>query len=143
MLAVVDAKALILCADEDGGDDVASDEDAEHGIVDVGILDGVKDGEEDESEGADDGEDDCANGQALLNARSIVRQTALVSEVALKNESNVEDDDSDCGAGDEQRLQAGGANVGDVCDVLIRSHTIMILRFAIRYPHQQHGKKSS
>lgn len=47
VLAKVDPKPLVLCADEDGADDVAGDEEEEEAVVEAGMAEGVEDGEED------------------------------------------------------------------------------------------------
>lgn len=47
MLAEVHPEALILGADEDGANDIASDKEEEKAIVKVRIVEGVEDGEQD------------------------------------------------------------------------------------------------
>lgn len=59
MLAEMHAEALVLGADEDGADDVASDEQEEEAVVQMRVMESVEDGEEDQAAGSCDGEDDC------------------------------------------------------------------------------------
>ena len=59
VLAEVHAKSLVLCADEDGADDVAGHEEEEEAVVQARVVERVEDGEEDEAAGSCDGEDDC------------------------------------------------------------------------------------
>lgn len=59
VLAEVHAEALVFCADEDGADDVAGDEEKEEAVVHAWVVQGVEDGEEDQAAGSGYGEDDC------------------------------------------------------------------------------------
>ncbi len=53
------AETLVLGADENGGEDVAGDEEEEETVVEVGVVEGIEDGEEDEAGGAGYGEENC------------------------------------------------------------------------------------
>ena len=46
----------------------------------VWIIDSIENRQEDESTGSNNGENNGTDGQALLHARSVVRQSSLVSE---------------------------------------------------------------
>ena len=78
-LAEVHAQPLVLPADEDGGYNVAGDEEHEEAVVEVRVAEGVEDGEEDEACGAGDGSDDCADAVNLLPDRGVGCEFARVS----------------------------------------------------------------
>lgn len=58
MLAEVTAKALVFGADENGGDDVAGDEEEKEAIMESGMADGVEDGQKDQAGSSKNGEED-------------------------------------------------------------------------------------
>ena len=47
MFSEMDSQALVFGADEDGGDDVAGNEEEEKAVVEFGVVESVEDGEED------------------------------------------------------------------------------------------------
>lgn len=53
MLAVVDAKALVFPADEDGRYDVSENEDSQKDIMQLVVVFAIEDGEEDETSRTD------------------------------------------------------------------------------------------
>lgn len=65
MLAVVHAEALVFGAHEDGGEDVAGDEEEEETVVQFWVVQGVETGEEDQTEGAGDGEENWTSYQTM------------------------------------------------------------------------------
>lgn len=52
------AETLELPADENGGHEIAQDEEEEEDIVELWVAEGVEAREEGQADGADDGEDD-------------------------------------------------------------------------------------
>lgn len=66
MLSMVDSQTLVLGADTNGADDVASDEEEEEDIVEFGVLSDVEDGQEDKTGTSDGGEDHGEAGEDLF-----------------------------------------------------------------------------
>lgn len=121
VFAVVDSEALVFGADEDGGDDIAADEDDEHGVVDVRVADCVEDCEEDQAGGSDYGEDCREYRQDLLSPVVILRQPPRMPQPPLGNECHIKHHHRNRTARDKQRLAPiPRTNVTDVCYVLIR-----------------------
>lgn len=118
VVAVVDAQPLVFGAQEDGRENVATDEDQEESVVQVGVVVRVEDGEEDETEAAAYGEEDGEAGQNLLGRGRVGGKATAVSEPALSHEAQVEEDGGDDGAGDEERFQAKSPDVTDIGDRL-------------------------
>ena len=71
VLAEVHAEALILGANEDGADDIASHEQQEKASVKARMVESIEDGEEDQAAGSGDGEDDCDDGISMKVSRSL------------------------------------------------------------------------
>lgn len=82
----MDAEALVLCADEDGADDVADDEDDEAVVVDARVAVGVEDGQEDEANGADDARNNGDDAEALLPPARVWSELAAMAQPALGDE---------------------------------------------------------
>ena len=61
-------------------------------------------------------------GENFLSHAQILRQTPCVSQPTFRCEGEVEKDGGNAAACDEERLQALGADVGDVRYVLIFAH---------------------
>jgi len=93
MLAVVDTEPLVLSANEDGGDDVANDEDCEEDVVERAVVDVVEDGEQDQAGCTSDRGNDAKNGQDLLPVGGVWGELAQMSQPPLCNEGNIESDD--------------------------------------------------
>ena len=66
MLPKVYAEALVFGTDENGGDDVAGDEEEEKAVVQVRVVQGVVAREEDKPEGAGDCEEDWTKSNIVL-----------------------------------------------------------------------------
>lgn len=139
MLSIVNAEALILGAEEDGGEDETADEDEEEAIMESVMSICVKDGEEDEACGASDGEDDGEDGEDFLRGAGIGDQSARVSKPAFGHEAQVKGNRCDDAAGDEQRLEPVGSDVGNVGNVLALFHA-GVLRRAADFPMNEHGE---
>lgn len=104
VLAISDTKTLVFGADENGGHDVAGDEDGEESIVEMRVPQGVEDGEQDEACRADDRGNARDDGEDLLRAGRIRRQSTVVTKPALGEECEVERYDGHGGHGDEERF---------------------------------------
>jgi len=102
VLAEVDAEALVFGADEDRGDDVSCNEDGKHCLVDIREASGVEDGQENQAKTTDDGETSGEAGEDLLRDVVVFGQATLVSQPALQEEGQVEQDDHRRAPCDEQ-----------------------------------------
>ena len=76
----------------------------------------------------------------LLRDRSVRRQFAVVPQIALRREGEIEEDGRDDAAGDEERFEALGADVGDVGYVLAAVEGCVV-RVAFGEPGYQHGEE--
>ena len=79
VLAVVDAEPLVGRADEDGGEDVAGQEEEEEAVVQVRVVVGVEDGEQDEACGSADRGHDGEHGEDFLRPGGVGDETTRVS----------------------------------------------------------------
>jgi hypothetical protein len=111
VLAVPYAEALVLPANEDRGDDVATDEDAQEDVVQFVVVLAVEDGEEDEACGAGDGGDGGAPAVHFLPDGGVGCEFAGVAQVALKDEGEGEGYDGHGGHGDEHGFEGVGADI--------------------------------
>lgn len=111
VLAVADAQALVLPADEDGGQQVADDEEAEEDVVQARVAVGVEDGEEDEARRAHEGPGDGQAREDLLARGGVGDQAAAVAQPAVRQEGGVEEDGGQDAAGYEERLELARADV--------------------------------
>ena len=77
-------------------------------------------------------------GEDLFRHAQILCQSPRVPQPTLRCKGEVEEDGGDAAAGDEEGLQALGANVGDVGDALAGAHGgVMVM--ALELPNNQHG----
>lgn len=111
VLAVLDAEALVLCADEDGGDPVAADEEQEEDVVELVMPPGVEDGQQDEAAGTDDGEEDGEAHEDEFADAAVGCESASLSEDELGGEGQVEEDGANGAHCDEHGFEFLGANV--------------------------------
>ena len=140
VVAVVDPQPLVLGADEHGREHVARDEEQEEPVVQARVVVGVEDGEQDQARGAREAEDDGEDAEDLLRPARVGHQPARVAEPALGREPGVQEDGGDHRAGDEERLEAVRARVGDVGDGLLGFHRGQV-GFAFRAPDDQEGEQ--
>lgn len=82
------------------------------------IAEGVEAREEGQANGADECEENGHAAEDLLGKRCVGDQAALMAQQPVGDEGCVEKDSCEDASHYEQRLQLGGANVGDVCDGL-------------------------
>lgn len=106
-----------------------------------GVAVGVEDGQQDKTGGADNGEDNRQAEQDLLADGDVGDQTAAVSQPALRDKGQVQEDGDDAGAGDEERLELLGADVADVRDVLAGVHGRVVRAVRVDDPVQQEPKQ--
>lgn len=124
VFAEVHAETLVLGADEDCGDDVATTgsicqylsrdtdrtfreyihEASQHSLVNIREAPGVEDGQEEQAEAADNSKSNGEAGKDLLGDVVIHGETALVSEPTLHAESGIEQHNHDRRSSNEQWL---------------------------------------
>jgi hypothetical protein len=138
MLPEMDPQPLILPADEHRADNIPNDKARQELAMALGIPVRVPDGQANQPDRARDRRQDTQNRQRLLQHGLVLRQAALMPQPPLTHEREVEEHGRDRRAGDEERLQAEGAHVGDVGDGLAVGHG-GVFRAAGRAPHDQHG----
>jgi hypothetical protein len=109
--------------------------------VEAIMVDGVENGEENQACGADKSEDDGEDGEDLLAEGSIRDQAALVTQPALGDKREVEEDGGDDAAGDEERLEMRGTDVADVGDGLVFTHGRVVLGIGVDNPREEHAKE--
>jgi hypothetical protein len=86
------------------------------------VVQGIENRQQNESHRACDGEEQRPDRARLVELALVRDQLAGVSQPALGEEGQVEEDDCDRAAGDEERFE-GDANVGDVPASTISSET--------------------
>lgn len=122
VLSEVHAEPLVFRADENGGDDVAGDEEDEEDIVEGWMAQRVEDRQQDQACCSDSRSDERQSAQNLLGDTRVGCQAPAVSQPALGEEGEVEEDGCYARPGDEEWFELFGPNVGDVGDVLVRVH---------------------
>lgn len=136
-----DAQALILPAGADGREHVAGEEEEQEEVVQLAVVLGVKDGQQDQAGGANDGKDNGGNGEGLFAARRVGHEAAAVAQPARGQHGQVEEEADDAGAGDEERLQHVGANVGDEDDADVLVLVVVGPRVVVDDPVQEHAEQ--
>ncbi len=101
----------------------------------------VEDGKQDQAGGADDGKDNGADGEGLFAARRVGHEAAAVAQPARGQHGQVEEEADDAGAGDEERLQDVGANVGDEDDADVLVLVVVGPRVVVDDPVQEHAEQ--
>lgn len=136
-----DAQALILPADKDGREPVATDKQKQKDVVQLLVAPGVEDGQQDEAGGADEGEQDAQPDEGALAGRLVAHEAAAVAQPALGEEGQVEEDDGDGGAGDEERLELLRTNVADVGDGAAALHGRVDAAVCVDDPVEEHAEE--
>lgn len=136
-----DAQALILPADKDGREPVATNKQKQKDVVQLLVAPGVEDGQQDEAGGADEGEQDAQPDEGALAGRLVAHEAAAVAQPALGEEGQVEEDDGDGGAGDEERLELLRANVADVGDGAAALHGRVDAAVCVDDPVEEHAEE--
>lgn len=80
----------------------------------VRMTEGVIARQQDQPHGTRDREEDGGDGARLVEPALVRHQLASMTQPALGDERQIEKHHGDDAAGDEERLEALGANVGDV-----------------------------
>lgn len=114
----------------------------QQGIVRVRVGLDVKDGQKDEAQSANHGGNDGADAESRLSFRVVGSQAVLVSKPAFGDEGKIEYDDHGGAARDEKRSEEGGADIRNVCDVLVGRHE-WVMWLPGCQPVSQHSCKSA
>ena len=107
------------------------------------VTQGVEDGEQDQARRAEQREHDGQAGQHLLTGGGVGHEAAAVPQPAIGAEGHVQQDGGDDAAGDEERLELGGADVADVRDLLAVIHGGITLPMRVDDPVQQQTQKGA
>lgn len=121
-MTIMNAESLIFGAEEDGGNDVADDENEQTDIVDGVVAIRVEDRQKDQPGGSGDGKDQTADAEDFLSVRCISSKTTPMSHPSLSDKAQIEKDDSDNTAGDEERFQAECSHIRDIGKILPSLH---------------------
>lgn len=114
VVSVMDSQTLVLGAEEDGADNVSSDEDQQEAVVHPCMVICVENAQQDQPSRTRDSEEYRDDTEYFLGCARVLRQTTRVAQPAFCDEPDVEKHDCYYAAGDEERFQLEGAYVGDV-----------------------------
>lgn len=122
VLALVNTKTLVLGAYEDGGEQVADNEDRQESLMHPWMPQCVEDGKQYQASSAYNRGYASERSQNLLTLGSRRCQATSVAEPLFADEDQVERDYCDTTAGDEERFQQLRANVRYVGNRLVGVH---------------------
>lgn len=122
VMTIMNAEPLIFGAEEDGGNDVADDENEQTAIVDGVVAIRVENRQNDQTGGSGDGKDQTADAEDFLCVRCVSGKTTPMSQPSFSEKAQIEKDDCDDTAGDEERFQAECSHVRDIGKVLPSFH---------------------
>lgn len=111
VFGVSHAQSLILPADKDCAEQVADDEETEKQIVQRRMARRVENAKQDQADGADQCPKDGQAGEDLFAACSVGYEATAVSQPAIGEEADVEEDGSEDAASDKERLEFLSADV--------------------------------
>ena len=75
---------------------------------------GIENGEQNQAQRTSHGEEDRETRTELIEPAAVRHKLASVTKPALRQESQVQEDDGHDATRDEERFQARGTNIGDV-----------------------------
>lgn len=101
MVSIMYSQPLILGAQEDGADEIASNEEKQETIVKMWVPVGVKDAQQDQACGACYATSNAEAGKDFLRRMRIGREAACVTQPALGNEGQNEENGCDAIASDK------------------------------------------
>lgn len=116
--AVEDTQTQVLCANQDGANNVSSKEHGEESVMLIRMPQGVKARQQNQSQRTRDREEDGPNSTRLIETTLIRYQLSGMSQPSLSQERKIEKNDCHHAAGDKQGFEMLGANVGDVSTLL-------------------------
>lgn len=143
MLAVVDSKALVLPADTNSREQIASNKERQKRVVQSAILASLEDRKTDKSHGSDGRKGDREAAEDLLHEGRVGYKTASMSQPSLRQERSIEKDGGQDAADDEERLKTACADIGDVGDVGVNRLSGISTTVLINLPFEKKTEKHS
>jgi hypothetical protein len=140
---LTDSKALILPADKDSRDQIASNKERQKRVVQSAILAGLEDRKTDKSHGSDSRKGDGEAAEDLLHECRVGHKTAPMSQPSLRQECSIEKDGGQDTADNEERLKTVGADIGDVGDVGVNRLSGISTPMLIDLPFEEKTEKHS
>lgn len=101
MLWVSHAQSLVLPADEDCAEQIANDKEAKEQIVQCRMARRVENAKQDQADGADECPKDGQAGKNLFAAGGVGHEPAAMSQPAVGEEADVEEDCGEDASGDK------------------------------------------
>lgn len=101
----------------------------------------VENTQQDQADSADDGEGDGQPGENLLTRSGVGRKTSLVTQPPVGTERKIQQHGSDDAAGNEERLEVGGAHVADVGNALGVIHGRVVRLVSVHDPVEEQGQQ--
>lgn len=143
MLAVVDSKALVLPADTNSREQIASNKERQKRVVQSAILASLEDRKTDKSHGSNGRKGDREAAEDLLHEGRVGHKTAPMSQPSLRQERSIEKDGGQDAADDEERLETACADVGNVGDVGVNRLSGISTTVLIDLPFEEETEKHS
>lgn len=144
MFTVVDSKTLILPADKDSRDQIASNKECQKPMMQPGISTSSEDGQADKPDSANRSKDNREPSQDLLHKGPVGHEATAVSQPSFREESSIKEDGGENASGDEERPQTVSADVGNVCDIgvarLSRISTTVLVDLPFKQETQKHAQ---
>lgn len=135
------AETLIFPAGTNGGQEISNNKEQQKDVMQLMMALGIKNRQQNQASSTEDGKQNGQNGQGLFAARGIGHKTAVVAQPALGDKGQVKSDGGDAGAGNEERLEGGGANVADVGNVGVGSHEAVGFLVLVNDPVEEHAEE--
>jgi len=143
MLAVVDSKALVLPADTNSREQIASNKERQKRVVQSAILASLEDRKTDKSHGSNGRKGDREAAEDLLHEGRVGHETAPMSQPSLRQERSIEKDGGQDAADDKERLETVGADIRDVGDVGVNRLSGISTSMLIDLPFEEKTEKHS
>lgn len=117
VIAVLDTQTLILRADKDRGNPIATNEQQQKHVMKRVVAVVVEIGQRDETDRSNKCKDNRHGKQNLLALALVWYQAAPMPQPPLRRKGDIESDDRHGTHGNEQRLHLERSNVGDIGDL--------------------------
>lgn len=111
---LTNSQFLIFPTYENCANDIPPHEQQQEDIMQDVIVPRIEDAQQDQARGADERKEYTQAAEHLFGCGEVPRQTAAVPEPALREKGGVNEESCDGRAGDEEGLDGGSTNVGDV-----------------------------
>lgn len=93
---------------------VDSHEQDQEPVVHSGVVISIEDGKQNQACGTGNGKNDRSDGAELVEDALVGHKLARMAQPSLRQESEIQEDDSHSATGDEERFQPESAHVGNV-----------------------------